>query len=265
MRTPLDDVEFLARSGRRVEVLDELSRGPHTRSELRDRIGASQATLGRILDDFCERGWARKEDRVYRVTPFGALLAEEFGDLLGTVETMQRLGAVSAWFPLDGMDLDLHEFRDATVTLPTRSDVLAHIRRAESLVQEAAHVQVLSGSVFRDTMRLQHRRVVGGEQTQEVILSAAAVGTALADPEMREWTRRMVASDGAAVYCYDGEVPVMLGVADGVAVIVPIDDQGVPRAVIESENPTVVAWVDRTIDDYRDHARRLTPELVVGG
>ena len=55
MEGPLEEIEFLARSTNRVEVLRLLSTGPRTRRELAAATGASQATLGRIIEDFTER------------------------------------------------------------------------------------------------------------------------------------------------------------------------------------------------------------------
>ena len=68
----LEEIEFLARSHNRVRVLDALTDGPLGRYELEDATGVARATLGRILDDFAERGWVTEADRTYRHTQLGA-------------------------------------------------------------------------------------------------------------------------------------------------------------------------------------------------
>jgi hypothetical protein len=78
----------------------------------------------------------------------GELLAEEFQDLLETVETVQELGDVIGFLLTEGMDFDIRLFGEATVTKPKSNDVLAHIRRAEVLLSDATHLRVLTPSIF---------------------------------------------------------------------------------------------------------------------
>ena len=113
-RTPLDDVEFLAGSANRVEVLRLLAVQPWTRRELHDETGIPQPTLGRILDGFDRRGWPARSDDRYRLSRPGALLADEFDDLLATVESIQTLAALDVDLSAEDVDLDPRLLRDAT-------------------------------------------------------------------------------------------------------------------------------------------------------
>lgn len=75
MGTPLDDVEYLARSANRVRVLETLAKGPHDRTDLQEKTGAARATLGRILGEFEERGWIRRDGAEYELMPLSDFLA----------------------------------------------------------------------------------------------------------------------------------------------------------------------------------------------
>ena len=262
MRTPLDDIEFLARSDHRVTILKTLMQDGQTPSGLQEETGIPRATIGRVLGNFEDRGWVQRSGRVYVRTRFGDLLAEEFDALLETVETIQRMQEVARWLPPDALDVDLRAFRDATVTTPDRSDVLAYIRRAEAILRDASHVRVLTSSVFPDTLEAQQEAIIAGDQTQEVILTSDALDAAFADPEITAWTREIIASGNATVYRYDGSVPFMLSVLDDTAVIVPLDDQGVPHAHIESRNEMIRSWVSETLDRYQEEAKRLTLDMI---
>lgn len=256
MTTPLDDVEFLARSAHRVGVLETLHGGPAARSELKDRTGITQATLTRTLDDLVERCWARKRGRTYELTPLGTVLAVEFADLLETVETMQRLQSVAEWLP--EFPFDLRRLADATVTLPTNTDVLAHLERAERLVDGASTSWVVAGSVFRDSLERQHERSTERDQRQVAVLSADALERARADPEMCRLVREMVDSGNVELYRYDGTFPVMLALVDDVALVAPLDEGGYPRALVESTDPVVREWVETTLQAYVDAADTVT-------
>ena len=74
MESVLAEVEFLARSQNRVEVLTALAEQRQTRRDLEAQTDASQATLGRILGDFQDRSWVRKDGSEYIATATGKLV-----------------------------------------------------------------------------------------------------------------------------------------------------------------------------------------------
>ena len=113
--TPLEEIEFLARSPNRVSVLDALTRGPMGRYEIEDATGVARATLGRILDDFEDRGWVREDDRQYRTTQLGAYVSREITTVLERFEPVPALNEVAQWFPEDGFGFDLKRLAGATV------------------------------------------------------------------------------------------------------------------------------------------------------
>ncbi|MFC7029066.1 hypothetical protein ACFQH8_19710 [Halomicroarcula sp. GCM10025710] len=44
------------------------------------------------------------------------------------------------------------------------------------------------------------------------------------------------------------------------AMLVPVDEQDVPVALIETENATIRSWVETKIDEYREKSTELTIE-----
>lgn len=257
-RTPLDDVEFLASSSNRVEVLQTLTGAPATRSELHDETGISQPTLGRILEGFLERDWIAKSGRQYRITRLGSLLTAEFGSLLDTVETVQKLEPLVSRLPTEEMEFDFRLFREATITTPRSPDVFAYVRRVEAAVDDATRVRWLGGNVNPDSLPRQRELVLERGQVEEVILTAEAFAVLTSQPDALGTLRELLETDNMAVYRYDGEIELTLGVVDDVAMILPYDDHKIPCALIETENETVRRWVSDRIDDYRDRSERVT-------
>lgn len=260
LEPPLDDVAFLARSNNRVRVLEELAEGERTRGDLRDRTEMSRPTIGRILEGFVERTWVEETDRTYELTPFGALVAEAFEELLDVTGTVQQLRAVGTNLPLDWMDFDLHRLADATITTPSATDAAAHFRREAEVMRETDRVQFLCNDAYAPTIETYRDRVVEDGMELDAVIAADAIRAASDDETIRPLVMDLAASDHTTIYRYDGPVEMMLGALDHVATIVPLDDSGVPSAFIEVEDPVVREWVETTLEDYRERSGPVTLE-----
>lgn len=255
-RTPLDDVEFLARSQHRVSVLETLHSGTRTRAELHDETEISQPTLGRVLTGLRDRNWVAQDGQEYSVTPLGRILAENFADLLKTVDTIQELSDVVDVLPTDRMGFDLRLLGEATITKAEPNDVLVHIRRAEVLLADAEDIRVLTPSIFPGALE----KLLEGPSPHhhEAILTGGALEAMQGNPQLIDATRALIANDGLDVFRYDGPVSAMLAMVDHQAIIAPLDENDLPRALIESENQTICSWVDSELDTYRDASTLMT-------
>lgn len=259
---PLDDIAFLARSNNRVRVLVELTDDDRTRRELREMTGISQPTLGRILDGFRQRAWVTKRDRAYALTPFGRLLADEFEALMDSVETIQRFRGFASRLPLDAMEFDLRLLAEATITAPKPTDATAHIRREGELLEQADRIQFLCNQAQPETVERYRDWVIERERQLEAIIAGDAIDAARAHPTMGDHLHDLLASDRATIYRYDGSVSIMLGLFDDIASIVPLDDNGVPCAFVESENPAVRGWVSATLEAHREEAEPVAVDTL---
>jgi predicted transcriptional regulator len=259
--TSLDDVAFLARSPHRVEVLQTLADGPMTRRDLHEETGISQPTLGRILEPFRERNWMERDGQEYALTAWGELLVDEFEGLLDTVETIQQLGDLIQLLPIDQMDFDIRRFGSATITTPQTGDVLRHVRRAEELLSEADRVRIAAGTIAPHSLEDQRDRVVnasGDAPLIESVITGDAIEQALAEPQLVGFIRDLLESGQAPVYRYDGAIPMMFATVDDSALLAPTDEQGMPGALIETEDEAIRAWVDEQFDKYKERSTELT-------
>jgi predicted transcriptional regulator len=246
-------------------VLETLADGPLTRPELHEETGISQPTLGRILGSFEDRNWVEQRRPEYALTPLGELLAEEFEDLLDTVETIQTLGDVVRQLPTDEMDFDVRTFADATVWTPEPGDTLSHIRRMERVWFDADRRRLLGGTLGPasfDDRREQARRDFGRLQQMEVetIVSSAMLEQGMSDPEIRRLTHEHWDPEHVRAYLYDGPIPLILAIADDTAMLAPLDENGIPTAVIETENETIRSWTETEMDEYRERSVELRVE-----
>ena len=187
---------------------------------------------------------------------FGELIAEEFEGILETVETVQKLGDVVQQLPTDEMDFDIRTFADATVWTPEPGDTLSHIRRMESVWFDADRRRLLGstlGPASFDDRREQARRDYDRLEQMEVetIVSEAMLEQGMSDPEIRRMTAEHWDPEHMRAYLYDGPIPLILAIADNTAMLAPTDENGIPTAVVETENETIRSWVDAEIDAYR--------------
>lgn len=148
MNSPLDEIEYLARSEHRVEALGALAERPLSRSDLRALTGASSSTVGRMLGEFEARYWIERVEHQYVITPLGAFVAEGLLTLLGRMETEQALRDVMRWFPTDNMDFDaIRCLSEAEIMFRTESDPIAPIRRAAGQLRAGTRLRFLTTQV----------------------------------------------------------------------------------------------------------------------
>ncbi len=171
MGSSLEDVQFLSRSAHRVAVLEELSEAPRERDELRVATGASAPTIGRVLGDFEERGWTRRDGHAYVLTDPGAFVAEHFSALLERMSTERRLRDVWPLLPgqLGGFTLDL--VSDAVVTTIRPGDPYAPANRCASFYPASDRVRGFDAALTAPHTFDQLAELVLGGLELEFVLS----------------------------------------------------------------------------------------------
>ncbi len=199
----------------------------------------------------------RTNGRIYELTPFGEIVAAEFGDLLGNVGTMQRFRAVAEYLPLAAMDFDLRRFANAEITLPSPTDATAHMRREDELIAEADSVRFLCSSSFGPGIKAYRDRFVGSDKRFEAVITADALEAALADEEAAAWVRDLAGAANVDLYRFDGALDLILGIIERAVSLVPLDDAGRPLAFIETRDEAIRAWAEETLDAYRTEAEPL--------
>lgn len=258
---PLEEIEFLARSPNRVSVLDALTRGPVGRYELEETTGVTRATLGRILDDFDERGWIREEDRQYQTTQLGAYVSREMTSVLESFEPVPDLNEVAQWFPEDGFGLDLENLAGSEIVRSTKSSALAPTAHISKRIRTADRVRLITYSVLPGVMDECWRGAVEGGLELESVLEGGALEGFGVDSQMVDQARELVETGQSEVYVYYGDIQSTVFVVDDVVLLCLSGGEGAPLAVIETDDETVRSWAESTIDDLRDDGERIDPSL----
>lgn len=256
---PIEEIAFLARSEARVRLLELLlERRVATRHECREHLDASRSTVSRTLDALDDRGWVEPAGRSYELTTAGAVVAESFLDLVDSVEATTVLAPFLRWFPLSEFDLDVAALRDAELTVATDGDPYAPAERQTELVRTVAELRCFLPSTELEGCRLVHERCLSGELTMESVVSPCVAET-ISGGEYVELFHEMTSAGAHEVFRAPEPLPFYLGLADDGLVHVGVeDDEGFPRALLVTEDPSVCEWGESVYEAYRARARELS-------
>lgn len=275
----LEDIAFLARSENRLQVLAALTAtvtppGKETpsyaRRELAGLTGTSRTTLGRILSEFEERGWAqRNTEGEYEATPRGQHVAVEFEPLVHSVEAIRDLGEAVALLPItelsmgptNDLSVGLHHFANATVSYPDGYDPTFFGRYFADLVEGASSLYWIDYVATPEKMlQAVVEELHVGDLTGEGVFPTFLVDHFKENPGVGP-RRRDIEADGMRIFEYDGHIPCNLFVVDDTVLIENSQVDTLPDStIIESQNETVRAWARAVIDRYIEASERVQPD-----
>jgi predicted transcriptional regulator len=259
-RTPLDDVDHLARSPHRAQVIQLFATNDWTRRELHEETDIPQPTLGRILGSFQERSWLVRDGETYSLTLHGRLVAQQFVGLLETFGTVQQLPTNGDFEPILDLGFDPQWLRYVDVISPAdRSDWYGHLRAAKQSVGRADTVrEVAPGPLPGMAERLlEHLRK--DELSIESVFPRKRFESLVADPEERSLFGDVFQTGNADIFLIDDSIRYYLARHDDRAVLDVPSTTGGPVVRLTTDQQAVLDWVDSTIDEFRGRADPMEP------
>ena len=262
----IEDVAYLVRSTNRVRILDALADDPRTRRALTEATGASRTTLDRIVNEFEDRGWARRlDDGRYAATTTGRELSATVGSALDAVTAIRRLGDAIDWLPRDELDVGLEHFRDAAVRHPESDDPVETGDYFAELVTNADEMWVLTEWAPPGRLaKTMHDEVVDGCLDGTFVVTRECGEYLLEDPTRRDRWREML--DASAItWLYDGDVPCNCFVIGDIVLVKSSGPDAISESYgspIESTNPRIREWALELVDRYRQDATPLDPGTI---
>ena len=253
MEPSLDDVQFLANSANRVQVLTALVDVRASRRELQEAVDGSRSTVARILDEAETRGWVDSEGTRYWLTPLGESMVTDFNSYLDAVEGHQHLGDMVNHLPPPLFALDSRHYADAEIVGLTPENPAAPFSRAYEVFQGATEYRGLNTTGLPEHVKLLAKRVEQGLLEFEQVLEETFVETLRDDPE--RWAAWTSLAD--RVWVYDGVVPINVHVVDGTVLVWLGGSRGEVAGLFVSDDPAVVTWAESLYEEYRADAEPL--------
>lgn len=255
MEGGIADIEFLARSETRVQVMDALRReGELSKRELRERIDASRTTIQRNLEALEDWGWVQNSDRVYSLAKCGELIAHEFTSLRETVSATEHLQPVLQWLDRSNLDLDLRLLSEADIITASEGDPWAMVNRHVKRLREAENVRAILPLTGLHAMEVTRDRVLNDCTRVEFIGTSNVVDTLQNSSDYRKIYDDLMKSERFDLYSTDEEILYYLGLLDDI-VQIGVDEDGEPRALLETTNSEVHGWAQDAYDEYLSQAQ----------
>ena len=254
--TPREQILFLARAESRVQTVKHLFKsGPATQRTLRTELDASRTTVSRSLQSLAEKGWVEESQNEYRLTRAGRVIAQEFTGMLDTVEAAGELEEFYRWFPAD---LDSPDFfaADVAVTYSTDAAPYAAAEKQSKILHTADRLRILLPATDLDSTRTITEQVTERGLDVETVVSPD-VGALFESDEFKSLVMEMEESGFSRFYVSQDELPFYLGLADDGRVQIGLaDDEGIPRALLETTDETIRNWATEIYESYRSDARQ---------
>lgn len=262
MDPAIQHIEFLARSEHRVAALEALSEGRLDRRDLREAIGASDPTVGRILRDFEDRAWVVREGPYYELTPLGEFVTERFMELRAGMRTGETLREVWPWLPREMEGFSVECFEDAVVAYPGPNYPYEPVERVTHLLESTDSIRGLGTTIYKSgNLEVFCRRVIEGMEMEYVYslpILRAIVG----------WNPDLVAEaferDNCTVLVHDAlpdDDRCGLNIMDDCIGICGHDPETAQlEAVIDTASPRAREWAEAVYEECRRDARPFEVE-----
>lgn len=259
--TPLDDIEFLARSNHRVTVLSALARRPQSRADLRAMTGVSQSTIGRTLRAFEDRRWIRRDGRHYEATQLGAFVAAGMRELIDRLETERSLRDIWQWLPNETSGFTLEMVSDAVVTVAEADDPYRPVNRFTSLLQETDRLRFVRFDLAllepcKDELC---QRILDGMDTE--IIDPPSVVTHIRSTYPEQFAAALE-SGNLTVRVHDDLPHYGIGIFDERIAVTGYDPtSGTVTVLIDTDAPEAREWAESVYTAYRREIPTLALEI----
>lgn len=248
----IEKIDTLACTENRIQILTRVAEERSmTSRELREELDADRTTVKRNLDELVAHGWLENTNPAYTITPCGELVVAEFNHLLERMQRIARLEPFMRWVDVDDFDFDLYELVDAEVTVASSGDPYAPVNEHVEALKTADDVRTLLPSVGHEALEVTVERIEEADPSYDLIVEPACAETLQEASQYEALFEEVIASGAVDVSLYEGTIPYYLGILDDTVQIGVEDDEGIPRAMIETDSNAIRTWAERTYAEYK--------------
>ncbi len=240
----------------RLDLLELLVEEPRTKPDLVAALDVSRSTVDRGLRRLETAGVIEYTDGRFVLTAMGERAVAGLGELQKTLQRRQELAPLLQWVPDETLDIDLAALAEAELVVPAAGDPWAMVNRHVQLLRRLEDGRAILPLTGLHACEALHERVVDAGATFEVVVTRDVADTFTENPEYAPLTEAMLATDRYDVYVHEGPIPYYLGLIDD-TIQLGVDEDGEPRALLETGQPAVAEWATDKYTTFRDQAEPL--------
>ncbi|WP_119815575.1 helix-turn-helix transcriptional regulator [Halalkaliarchaeum desulfuricum] len=255
-----DDVQYLAGSPVRANILAALCEEPLRPTQLTDRVDATRTTVQRILAGYLDREWVVKRGHRYTVTVTGRGVYRAYESLCADVERASELGSFASHIGPIADDLPWTALESAEVTAASDRDPFSTVQRLVELIStaDADRMRAITPIVAEVFNEAAAEFIEGGGHLELTIDSGVLEASRTGFPEAVD---RAVENGDVEVRVHPEPIGFGLMLCEEWACLGAYDDENNVRAVIESDSSELFDWANEQYGRYRSRTRPLAEVL----
>lgn len=240
---------------RRSELLASLRERPREKRELVADHGLPRSTLDRAIRELETADLVEYADGAYALTAVGEHLVSEFDAFVERAELVVELEPFLRWTTPEAFDLDLASLADADLWTPEPGDPWAMVNRHVHALERADRVRGILPLVGLHAAETVHERVTEDGADHRFVVDAGVAETLRTDESYLSLLRDLQAGPEPTFLRYDRDaIPYFVGVFDDEFVQIGVDEDGDPRALLETDSEEALTWARDTVERYRRRA-----------
>lgn len=242
----------------RDEFLECLANEPKDKRTLEDTLPCSRSTIDRGIRELETLEFLTYDDEGYVPTGCGEFAAHEYRQFKRRMEVLIEFRPFLKWISPAEFDIDLAWLDEAELLVPEPNDPYAMINRHVDALRTADRIQCLLPLTGQHAHEAAHTSVTENEAECELVVDRGVAKTLRSKDGYAEQYADMVSTGRFHVYRYRGSIPYFVGLFDDQIVQLGVDDDGEPRALLETESPSVRDWATRKFEEYKRQAELMT-------
>lgn len=240
---------------RRIEVVETLLEAPKDKRTLVEDLSISRSTVDRATRELESLGLIRYTADGYTPTSVCERTATHFFELTDAIGLRRQWEPFLQWVPDDEFDLDFHLLEDAELLLPEQGDPWAMVNRHVQLLKEADYSRVLLPLCGLHAYEAVHQKIIDEGGRCDSVVAPSVANTLQSNPDYAELTEDLVPTGRFTVSVYKDEIPYFVGILDD-TVQIGVDENGEPRALLETDSPEIRDWAENVYTDYEQQAEK---------
>lgn len=258
MDSPDIALEIIDLFCRRRVVLARLVEEPGDKRTLADELDISRSTLDRATRELEAVDAITYKEGRYTVTPIGEWFVRDFFSYLERLQLALEFEPFLQWIPVDEFDLDLRHLKDAELFLPESGDPYAMVNHHVRTLSKADEFSGILPLIGLHAFEAAYEQVVENGASHEIIVEEDIVETLATKECYASKFQQLRNCTKFTLSKYNGSIPYFVGIFDNEKVQIGVDEDGEPRALVETSQPEVRAWAKEAISEYREHATTLS-------